>query len=105
MISSSLDVPVLNNTNRLANALALDDSPAHSRKDFLATLLNRFRVLSALGVARRDPLVARARTVEALRELASHYEATQPSYAADLLAAAADETDEDDEYAATELAV
>jgi hypothetical protein len=105
MMSSSLDVRVLNNTSRQANGLVLGDSFTRSRKDFLATLVHRFRVLKALGVTRRDPLVARARTVEALRELASHYEATQPSYAADLWAAAADENDEDDEYAATELAV
>jgi hypothetical protein len=96
MVSSSLDLEVLNNNpSRRAGEFVSGDS-SNSRKDFLATLVNRFRVLSAFGVSRKDPLTERARTTEALRELASHYEATQPSYAADLLAAAEGMGDENE---------
>jgi hypothetical protein len=92
MVSSIFDLNALNNASRRMGALDTESSSTVSRKDFLASLAGRIR---SFGVGRRDPLIARARTVEALRELASHYEATQPSYAADLLAAADDNSNED----------
>jgi hypothetical protein len=93
MVSSSLDLNVLNNVSRRMSGLAVDDSSRTSRKDFLASLASRIR---SFGVGRRDPLIAQARTTLALRELASHYESTQPSYAADLLAAAEGRVEEEE---------
>ncbi len=92
MVSSTFDFNALNNASRHPGVIATESLPTASRKDFLSSLAGRIR---AFGAGRRDPLAARARTVEALRELASHYEATQPSYAADLLAAADGNSDED----------
>jgi hypothetical protein len=93
MVSSALDLNSLNNASHRMSGLVSEDLSSTRRKDFLASLATRIR---SFGVGRRDPLIARARTVEALRELASHYESTQPSYAADLLAAADGRAEEEE---------